>query len=164
MLSKAIQMRSGDLYSDRARTQTIAKLNHLGIFEYPTITYSYSDSLETSLNTIITLRPRERFELEFGLDLTQSNIQDQGIAFNSSINVLNIFGGAENFEFGVRGTIGRSADDVISEIGGDVRLRNTQNFNAQNDCKINPRKSTTHIRSQFWNGSSKQYRIGQTDL
>jgi outer membrane protein assembly factor BamA len=123
MLSKTIQMRPGDLYSDRARTQTIAKLNHLGIFEYPTISYSYSDSLETSLNTIITLRPRERFELEFGLDLTQSNIQDQGIAFNSSINILNIFRGAENFEFGVRGTIGRSADDVISEIGGDVRLR-----------------------------------------
>ena len=123
MLSKSIQIRSGDLYSDRARTQTIAKLNHLGIFEYPTVTYSYSDSLETALNTIITLRPRERFELEFGLDLTQSNIQDQGIAFNSSINVLNIFRGAENFEFAVRGTIGRSADDVISEIGGDVRLR-----------------------------------------
>ena len=123
MLSKAIQMRSGDLYSDRARTETIAKLNHLGIFEYPTISYSYSDSLETSLNTIITLQPRERFELEFGLDLTQSNIQDQGIAFNSSINVLNILRGAENFEFGVRGTIGHSANDVISEIGGDVRLR-----------------------------------------
>ena len=123
MLSKAIQMRSGDLYSDRARTETIAKLNHLGIFEYPTISYSYSDSLETSLNTIITLRPRERYELEFGLDLTQSNIQDQGIAFNSIINVLNIFRGAENFEFGVRGTIGRSANEVISEIGGDVRLR-----------------------------------------
>ena len=123
MLSKAIQMRSGDLYSDYARNQTIAKLNHLGIFEYPTISYSYSDSLETSLNSIITLRPRERFELEFGLDLTQSNIQDQGIAFNSSINVLNIFRGAENFEFGVRGTIGRSANEVISEIGGDLRLR-----------------------------------------
>jgi outer membrane protein assembly factor BamA len=123
MLSKAIQMRSGDLYSDLARTETIAKLNHLGIFEYPTISYSYSDSLETTLNTIVTLRPKERFELEFGLDLTQSNIQDQGIAFNSSINALNIFRGAENFEFGVRGTIGRSANDVISEIGGDVRLR-----------------------------------------
>jgi outer membrane protein assembly factor BamA len=123
MLSKAIEMRSGDLYSDRARTETIAKLNHLGIFEYPTISYSYSDSLETALNTIITLKPRERFELEFGLDLTQSNIQDQGIAFNSSINILNIFRGAENFEFGVRGTIGRSANEVISEIGGDVRLR-----------------------------------------
>ena len=68
----------------------------------------HRDSLESALNTIITLRPRERFELEFGLDLTQSNIQDQGVAFNSSINVLNIFRGAENFEFGVRGTIGRS--------------------------------------------------------
>ena len=123
MLSKAIQMRSGDLYGDRARTETIAKLNHLGIFEYPNVSYSYSDSLESALNTIITLRPRERFELEFGLDLTQSNIQDQGVAFNSSINVLNIFRGAENFEFGVRGTIGRSADEVISEIGGNVRLR-----------------------------------------
>ena len=123
MLSKAIQMRPGDLYSDLARTQTIAKLNHLGIFEYPNISYSYSDSLETSLNTLITLRPKERFELEFGLDLTQSNIQDQGIAFNSGINVLNVFRGAENLEFGVRGTVGRSANEVISEIGGDMRLR-----------------------------------------
>ena len=138
MLSKAIQMRSGDLYSDLARTQTIAKLNHLGIFEYPTISYSYSDSLETALNTIITLRPRERFELEFGLDLTQSNIQDQGIAFNSSINVLNIFRGAENFEFGVRGSIGRSADDVISEIGGDVRLRIPKILMPQIIAKIVP--------------------------
>ena len=123
LLSKAIQMRPGDLYSDSERSKTIDKLNRLGIFEYPTVSYAYSDSLRTALNTIITLRPRERFELEFGLDLTQSNIQDQGIAFNSGINVLNIFRGAENFEFGVRGTIGRSADDVISEIGGDMRLR-----------------------------------------
>ena len=138
MLSKAIQIRSGGLYSDRARTQTIAKINHLGIFEYPTISYSYSDSLETALNTIITLRPRERFELEFGLDLTQSNIQDQGIAFNSSINVLNIFRGAENFEFGVRGSIGRSADDVISEIGGDVRLRIPKILMPQIIAKIVP--------------------------
>ncbi len=123
VLSKAIQMRPGDLYSDSERSKTIDKLNRLGIFEYPTVSYAYSDSKQTALNTIITLRPRERFELEFGLDLTQSNIQDQGIAFNSGINVLNIFQGAENFEFGVRGTIGRSADDVISEIGGDMRLR-----------------------------------------
>jgi outer membrane protein assembly factor BamA len=123
VLSKAIQMRPGDLYSDSERSKTIDKLNRLGIFEYPTVSYAYSDSLQTALNTIITLRPRERFELEFGLDLTQSNIQDQGIAFNSGINVLNIFRGAENFEFGVRGTIGRSADEVISEIGGDMRLR-----------------------------------------
>ena len=123
VLSKAIQMRPGDLYSDSERSKTIDKLNRLGIFEYPTVSYAYSDSLQTALNTIITLRPRERFELKFGLDLTQSNIQDQGIAFNSGINVLNIFRGAENFEFGVRGTIGRSADDVISEIGGDMRLR-----------------------------------------
>jgi outer membrane protein assembly factor BamA len=123
VLSKAIQMRPGDLYSDSERSKTIDKLNRLGIFEYPTVSYAYSDSLQTALNTIITLRPRERFELEFGLDLTQSNIQDQGIAFNSGINVLNIFRGAENFEFCVRGTIGRSADDVISEIGGDMRLR-----------------------------------------
>lgn len=123
VLSKAIQMRPGGLYSDSERSKTIDKLNRLGIFEYPTVSYAYSDSLQTALNTIITLRPRERFELKFGLDLTQSNIQDQGIAFNSGINVLNIFRGAENFEFGVRGTIGRSADDVISEIGGDMRLR-----------------------------------------
>ncbi len=123
VLSKAIQIRPGDLYSDATRNQTIAELNRLGIFEYPSIRYSYADSLQSALNTSIILEPRERFGLGFGLDLTQSNIQDQGIAFNSSLNVLNIFRGAENFEFGVRGTIGRSADEVISEIGGDMRLR-----------------------------------------
>ena len=123
VLSKAIQIRTGDLYSDATRNQTIAELNRLGIFEYPSIRYSYADSLQSALNTSIILEPRERFGLGFGLDLTQSNIQDQGIAFNSSLNVLNIFRGAENFEFGVRGTIGRSADEVISEIGGDMRLR-----------------------------------------
>ena len=123
VLSKAIQIRPGDLYSDATRNQTIAELNRLGIFQYPTIRYSYADSLQSALNTSIILEPRERFGLGFGLDLTQSNIQDQGIAFNSSLNVLNIFRGAENFEFGVRGTIGRSADEVISEIGGDMRLR-----------------------------------------
>ena len=123
VLSKAIQIRTGDLYSDATRNQTIAELNRLGIFEYPSIRYSYADSLQSTLNTSIILEPRERFGLGFGLDLTQSNIQDQGIAFNSSLNVLNIFRGAENFEFGVRGTIGRSADEVISEIGGDMRLR-----------------------------------------
>ena len=123
VLSKVIQIRPGDLYSDATRNQTIAELNRLGIFQYPTIRYSYADSLQSALNTSIILEPRERFGLGFGLDLTQSNIQDQGIAFNSSLNVLNIFRGAENFEFGVRGTIGRSADEVISEIGGDMRLR-----------------------------------------
>ena len=123
VLSKAIQMRPGDLYSDSARSKTIADLNRLGIFEYPTIRYRYADSLQTSLNTSIRLQARERFELGFGLDLTQSNIQDQGVAFNSRLNILNIFRGAENFAFGIRGTIGRSADEVISEIGGDMSLR-----------------------------------------
>ena len=123
VLSKAIQIRPGGLYSDATRNQTIAELNRLGIFEYPSIRYSYADSLQSALITSIILEPRERFGLGFGLDLTQSNIQDQGIAFNSSLNVLNVFRGAENFEFGVRGTIGRSADEVISEIGGDMRLR-----------------------------------------
>lgn len=118
-----IQVHPDELYSDISRTKTLRQLNRLGIFEYPTINYAYKDSLNDALDVSIYLRPRERFELEFGLDFTQSNIQDQGIAFNSGLNVLNIFGGAENLEIGVRGTIGRSANDVISEIGGDVKLR-----------------------------------------
>lgn len=123
VLSGMIQVRPDELYSDISRTKTLRQLNRLGIFEYPTINYAYKDSLNDALDVSIYLRPRERFELEFGLDFTQSNIQDQGIAFNSGLNVLNIFGGAENLEIGVRGTIGRSANDVISEIGGDVKLR-----------------------------------------
>ena len=70
----------------------------------------------------IILDPKERFSLEFGADLTQSNIQDQGIAFNSGLSVLNIFEGAEKLQLSARGTIGRSGDQVISELGGDISL------------------------------------------
>ena len=122
VLAEAIGMRPGDAYSDLSRDQTLRQLNRLQIFEYPTINYSYSDSLQNNLNASIILRPKERFGLEFGIDLTQSNIQDQGIAFNSGLSVLNVFKGAERLELSARGTIGRSADQVISEIGGDISL------------------------------------------
>lgn len=122
VLADAIGLRPGMPYSDLSRDQTLRQLNRLQIFEYPTINYSYSDSLQNSLNASILLRPKDRFGLEFGVDLTQSNIQDQGIAFNSGLSVLNVFKGAERLELSARGTIGRSADQVISEIGGDISL------------------------------------------
>ena len=74
VLSKAIQMRPGDLYSDATRNQTIAELTRLGIFQYPSIRYSYADSLQSTLNTSIILEPRERFGLGFGLDLSLIHI------------------------------------------------------------------------------------------
>jgi len=122
ILAEAIGLRPGDVYSDGARDKSLRQLNRLQVFEYPTINYSYSDSLQKNLNASIILRPKERFGLEFGADLTQSNIQDQGIAFNSGLSVLNIFEGAEKLQLSARGTIGRSGDQVISEIGGDISL------------------------------------------
>jgi len=122
ILAEAIGLRPGDVYSDEARDKSLRQLNRLQVFEYPTINYSYSDSLQKNLNASIILRPKERFGLEFGVDLTQSNIQDQGIAFNSGLSVLNIFEGAEKLQISARGTIGRSSDQVISEIGGDISL------------------------------------------
>ena len=122
ILAEAIGLRPGDVYSDEARDKSLRQLNRLQVFEYPTINYSYSDSLQNNLNASIILHPKERFGLEFGADLTQSNIQDQGIAFNSGLSVLNIFEGAEKLQLSARGTIGRSGDQVISELGGDISL------------------------------------------
>lgn len=122
ILAEAIGLRPGDVYSDEARDKSLRQLNRLQVFEYPTINYSYSDSLQKNLNASIILHPKERFGLEFGADLTQSNIQDQGIAFNSGLSVLNIFEGAEKLQLSARGTIGRSGDQVISELGGDISL------------------------------------------
>ena len=61
--------------------------------------------------------------MSFGLDLKHSNIEDIGVAFETSITNRNIFKGGEKLELTTRGTIGKSANTTISEYGFDLRLR-----------------------------------------
>ena len=61
--------------------------------------------------------------MSFGLDLKHSNIEDIGVAFETSITNRNIFKGGEKLELTTRGTNGKSANTTISEYGFDLRLR-----------------------------------------
>lgn len=133
-ITDAIFIKPGSIYSDRDRTRTYNRLNSLRIFKYPNIQYTQDpeDSTQTDLVTNIFLTPLPKYSLGFDFDISQSNIQEFGIAFGGSLLIRNIFGGAENFEISGRGSVGSSTDAAgnnddnrffdISEIGADMKL------------------------------------------
>lgn len=126
LLQEAITFKSGEVYSDLARSKTLSQLTRLQNFDYPTIRYQYANEEETLLDASIYLMPKKRYALNFGLDLTQSNILKRGVAFSSGLDALNVFRGAETLAFGARGSFGRSADVTITEFSFDVQLRSPQ--------------------------------------
>ena len=157
LLRDAIPFKSTDLYSDNARSLTLKQLTRLQSFDYPTIRYDYADEEETLLDASIYLTPKKRYSLNFGLDLTQSNILKRGIAFSSGLSVLNVFGGAETLEIGSRGSLGRSSDVAISEFAFDVQLRAPQ-FLLPFARKLNKQKIAP--QTIFRVGTATQKNIG----
>lgn len=78
----------------------------------------------------IILSPRDKFGYSISSDVSQSNIMDFGIGFNTSLLVRNLFKGAEILDISGRGIIGSSRDAAsasdnffnINEIGANIRL------------------------------------------
>lgn len=126
LLRESISFKTNEPYSDIARSKTLKQLSRLQSFDYPTIRYNYANKDETLLDASIYLIPKERYSLDFGLDVTQSNIIKRGVAFSSGLSALNVFRSAETLEFGARGSVGRSADIAITEFAFDVQLRAPQ--------------------------------------
>lgn len=130
-ITDAVFIKKGEVYKDKNRSLTYNRLNELGVFNYPDIQYikDPEDSTDTKLIANIFLTPKKKFEVEFNLDVFQSNIQDFGLGFGPSFLVRNVFGGAEILELSARGSIGNSVDPVeedvffnITEIGADLQL------------------------------------------
>ncbi len=129
-LTDPVFITPGEVFRDIDRSQTLKQINNLRNFKYPNIQYTYADSTRTDLVANILLTPRRRYSLGFDFDLLHSNIQDFGISFRTSLVSRNIFGGAENLEFALRGTVGASRNAANSnntffnvlEFGGDLRL------------------------------------------
>lgn len=121
-LSSATTIKKGNYYSDRERTATFQGFSRLQSFLHPSISYEYAENSESDLIANILLTPKDRYSLRFGFDLTHSNIQDLGIAFENSLISRNVFRGAETLEMSVRGTIGKSGNETISEIGADIQI------------------------------------------
>ena len=123
ILTELISIKINSNYSDQARTNTIKKLNDFDNFQYPSISFDYLNNSNNKLELNIFLVPQKKYSLSFGLDLKHSNIEDIGIAFETSFNNRNIFMGGEKLELTSRGTIGKSSNTTISEYGFDLRLK-----------------------------------------
>ena len=130
-LEEVIFIQKGKAYSDLERTQTYRYISNLRNFKYPSITFSLIDNYRPDLVANIFLNPKERFSMDFDLDLSHSNIQDFGFSIGSSLGIRNIFRGAEILEIGVKNTFGSSSDIAsinqqlfnLFELGADTKLR-----------------------------------------
>jgi hypothetical protein len=131
-ITDAVFINKGGVYADFRNNLTSRFLSNLKVFNYPSIKYEQDpkDSTGTSLIANIYLNPRKKITWGATLDLTHSNIQEFGIAGNTSVTIRNVFNGAETFEVAVRGNIGSSRDNAnpnnvffnILELGVDGRL------------------------------------------
>ncbi|TXE07201.1 BamA/TamA family outer membrane protein [Seonamhaeicola algicola] len=128
-LTDAIFITPGDIYRDSDRTLTYRHLNQLRTFKYPNI--EYVENLDNSLSSTIKLAPLKKFSLSLGADVSTSNIQKVGFSVNPSLQIRNIFRGAETLQISTIGAIGASIDankddadpffDII-EYGLDLKL------------------------------------------
>lgn len=130
-LSDAMFISPGEIFSDLARSRTYRYLNELRTFKYPNI--EYKENPDNSLSTIVSLTPLKKFSLGFNTEVSQSNIQSIGFSLNPSLQIRNIFRGAETFQISAIGSIGSSkgasnvssVDDPffdIIEYGVDLKL------------------------------------------
>ena len=126
-ISESIFFKTDSVYRDKDRIRTYRKFASLNNFKYPSIKF-IPDSTHTRLNTDIYLNSREKFSLGFNVDITHSNINKIGTAFNTNLNIRNVFGGLENLNITGRGSIGLLSDNsnpdenFVTEIGGDIKL------------------------------------------
>ena len=157
-MTNLIYFKKGDLYSDLQRSKTIKQLNNLENFQYPSVSYNYYENSNNQLEANVLLNPKKRFSLGFGFDIKHSNIEDIGIAFETSFTSRNVFQGAERLEISSRGTIGKSGNTTISEYGVDIRFKFPRLFLPSNFKKVLPIEysPTTYLGL----GTSKQTNIG----
>ena len=157
-LTKLVAIKKDSLYSNLIRSKTINQLNNFENFQYPSISYNYLNNSNSELEANILLVPKKKFSLGFGIDLKHSNIEDIGLAFQSSLTSRNVFKGGEKLEFTSRGTVGKSANTIISEFGVDIRFKFPRFFSPFKFEKIENlnKKPITYIGI----GTSKQTNIG----
>ncbi|WPR72568.1 BamA/TamA family outer membrane protein [Flavobacterium sp. NG2] len=131
-ITDAVFITKGSYFADNKTVLTARYLSNLKIFNYPSIQYAVDkrDSTYSSLIANIYLTPRKKYSFGSSADVTHSNIQDIGISFSPSLNIRNIFKGAETLEISARGNIGSSKSLAnpnnqffnVSEYGLDFKL------------------------------------------
>jgi outer membrane protein assembly factor BamA len=127
-LTNAIFFEKDSIYRELDKIRTYRQISNLNTFKYPNILVS-EDKIPSYLNTNIFLSPRPKYSLELDLNVTNSNLQQIGTAFSTSVITRNVFGGAETLGLTFRGAIGNIlredgplGREITSEIGGDVNI------------------------------------------
>jgi outer membrane protein assembly factor BamA len=127
-LTDAMFTNAGTIFKDLDRTRTYRHLNELRTFKYPNI--EYYEHEDNTLTDTIRLTPLKKFNFGFSADVSQSNIQNFGFSLNPSLQIRNIFRGAETFQISGIASIGSSKDKNniddpffdINEYGLDLKL------------------------------------------
>lgn len=132
ILSDAIFIEKGQVFSDKNRTDTYNRFSNIRVFEYPNIQYQEDPRTPDEDNLIanVFLTPKKRFGFTPNFEVSQSNIQDFGIGLNASFFARNAFHLADILELSFRGNIGSSKDAAsssdqffnINEFGGNLSL------------------------------------------
>jgi outer membrane protein assembly factor BamA len=161
----AIFINKDDVFKDLDRTRTYRYLSQLQAFRYPRIEYIENES-DTTLTANVYLIPKKKFELTTSFEISQSNIQTVGFAFNTGLLIRNIFKGAETLEISGLGAIGSSRDASdskdqffdINEIGGNIRLNIPRFFLPFNTEKVIPKYMSPSTRINL--SATSQRNIG----
>ncbi|WP_147678256.1 translocation and assembly module lipoprotein TamL [Algibacter pacificus] len=127
-LTDAMFINVGTIFKDLDRTRTNRHLNELRTFKYPNI--EYYEHEDHTLTDTIRLTPLKKFNFGFSTDVSKSNIQNFGFSINPSLQIRNIFRGAETFQVSGIASIGSSIDKNnpsdpffdINEFGIDLKL------------------------------------------
>ena len=126
-LTDAIFISPGEVFRDIDITRTYRYINQLRVFKYPNIDPVENDDL--TITDTIRLTPLKKFNFNFSTDVSQSNIQTIGFSLNPSLQIRNIFKGAETLEISGIASIGASKEKEdgdpffdINEFGADLKL------------------------------------------
>ncbi|YCO53823.1 outer membrane protein assembly factor [Psychroserpens sp. MEBiC05023] len=164
-ITDAVFIHKDEVFKDIDRTRTYRYLSQLRAFRYPRIEYVENEA-DTTLTANVYLIPRKKFELTTSFEVSQSNIQTVGFAFNTGLLIRNIFRGAETLEISGLGAIGSSRDASnnkdqffdINEIGGNLRLNIPRFFLPFNTEKIIPKYMSPSTRINL--SATSQQNIG----
>nr|WP_321222090.1 BamA/TamA family outer membrane protein [uncultured Psychroserpens sp.] len=164
-ITDAVFITKGDVFKDIDRTRTYRYLSELQAFRYPRIDYIPNEE-DSTLIANVYLIPKKKFELTTSFEISQSNIQTVGFAFNTGLLIRNIFRGAETLEISGLGAIGSSKDASntndqffdINEIGGNIRLNIPRFFLPFKTEKIIPKYMSPSTRINL--SATSQRNIG----
>ncbi|MBK0402933.1 BamA/TamA family outer membrane protein [Adhaeribacter sp. BT258] len=133
VLDKKIRMSVGQPYSLIRTSRTQRQIGDLDVYRFSAVNYTIvSDSLQPMLDAYVNVTPATRYQItdEIGGNFNFTNFGSSlPLPYGSfRLKVRNIFGGAENLEFGVRGGLEAQPSSVndklvtTTELGGNVAL------------------------------------------